>query len=224
MSSVPLAELRVGERKFSCPDCGKQCRYRPVVPDDRRCVECNGPLNSYTPPEEDTCGPCTETRLAREEAERAPAVAEAKAEERRHVLSHLPGSLPRIVKASGVRWIDCQRVLNEAVRAGDVVQWNAPSFRPIYKLVADLGPAPEKPKQRKPRPYRGGSTPRHSDAEILAALPATSSELTERFGYASPSSVTDRMIRMRANGLVRVERRGLTKKLGYEYVYHRVES
>ena len=221
-SAVPLAELRVGERKFACPDCGKQCCYRPVVAEDRRCTECNGPLNSYTPPEEDTCGPCTETRLAREEAERAPAVAEARAEERRHILSHLPGSLPWVVKTSGVRWIDCQRILNEAVRAGDVVQWNAPSFRPIYKLVADLGEAPEKPKPRRTIRNQARGVPVHSDEQILALLPARTGELVEQLGLHK-NTVTDRMGRMRWKGLVHAERRTFTDRGGYEYIYHRVE-
>lgn len=225
-SRVPLADLRKGGRKFTCPDCDKQNLYRPQVTKGRRCADCGGALNAYTPPEEDTCGPCDETRLAKMDAALQPAVEEALADERRAVLECLPGSLPVVVQVSGVRWVDCQRVIRAAVQAGDVIQWNAPGFRPIYKLVADLGEAPVKPKPRTgaKTPYRGGSVSRVSDAEILAALPATASDLTERFGYSSESTVSSRMSRMSYRGLVRHNGRVITDKGGYAIVWYCVEG
>lgn len=141
-SSLTRSEIIYRSSKFTCPKCGKQCLYRihrqkstgPI-----RCVECGGPLNSYAT-EEITCGPCDESRLSREAMKRARTVVQdALEEERRKVLGSLPASLPVICRLSGVRWIDCQRIINEAQSAGEVVIWNVPGFRPIYRLRTEEG-------------------------------------------------------------------------------------
>lgn len=69
-------------------------------------------------------------------------------EQRGAILSLLPGTFPQIlIKAAlrarkepedrtwQVRGVDVQQILNAAIRAGEVVQWNPDGGRPVYKLV-----------------------------------------------------------------------------------------
>jgi hypothetical protein len=213
-------------RKFICPGCGKQCLYRAIfepTPGVRRCADCAGPLNSYAT-DDLTCGPCDEARMAKEDAKRkATAGVEAQEAERRQVLETLPASLPTICIVSGIRWVDVQRVLKAAVQAGDVVIWNQPGFRPLYRLVRPL-PSPEEAKAKNntaQKPYRGGNMPMVSADELLAALPATCSEMAKRFGYQDSNTVGQRMRRMQREGSVRRVSRALNDHGGFEYVWHR---
>jgi hypothetical protein len=119
-----------------------------------------------------------------------------------------------------------QRVLKAAVQAGDVVIWNQPGFRPLYRLVRPL-PSPDeaKPKNNTANePYRGGSIAMVSADELLAALPATCSEMAKRFGYQDSNTVGQRMRRMEREGTVRRVSRLLNEHGGFEYVWHQAGS
>lgn len=215
-SYLRRAEIVRESRKFTCPGCGKQCRYG-MRPDTRptRCTACKGPLNSYAT-EDLICGPCDETLQKKMDSARQPAIKDALEAERRQVLETLPGSLPVICQVSGVRWVDVARILGAAVKAGDVVQWNVPGFRPIYKLVADLGPEPEKS-----RDARRLFELRITDDEILGALPGTVKQICEKSGYSVQDHMRDRLRKLLAMGNVSREGKGTRHS---PYVWHSIDQ
>lgn len=163
-----------GGLKYKCPECNIRRRVA-VVGEAKRCARCkvNWIAKERT---DDECFACIEKRrLAQAELMRE-AVKGLDDIERDMVLETLPASMPTIVRVSGVRWVDVQRILGEAIRAGDVVHWNAPGFRPLYRAVAET-PRPRPRDVSKWDSQRGARAQRVIDEILPASMAAVADEM-----------------------------------------------
>ena len=138
--------------RSECPLCrgdlGRQCKRVVTIERVRSLCDngCGNKLTVYNLT--GICGPC-ETAQARKIARlTAPQWTSLLASQKAAVLSLLPGTFPAlIVKAAvmcrrepmetawRVRGVDIQQILDAAIKAGEVVQWNPDGGRPVYRLV-----------------------------------------------------------------------------------------
>jgi hypothetical protein len=116
-----------------CREAGDPFNRRVQVVEKDRCAKCGTKLAAAN--ESDICGAC-EYAIRIKARDAMPGLADDLAAERTQVLRALPGRLPEIVLASGVRWVRVVQVLDAALRRGEVVAGIGRDR--IYKLVAVL--------------------------------------------------------------------------------------